>query len=315
MLFPVGAPMSTAPLFDAPGRGPSVSFELYPPRTPRGEETVRRTVAALAEAEPDFFSVTYGASGSTRATSRELIEVILATTSVTPLAHLTCVGASAEDLGGYVRSLLERGVRDFLALRGDPPAGQPDWRPHPEGLTRSAELVRLLRTLATEHHPDEQVSVSVATYPGGAYDATGQPVVLADDVAALVEKQAAGADFAITQLFYDARHYAELVRAARAAGVHIPIVPGIIPLTDPRRLRRMVELTDVPVPEDLLHALDEAPDAEAAYQLGMRASVDLVQAVLEAGAPGVHLYTFNSARAALDLLHHAGLRRMPAAPR
>src|SRR5699024_3817779 len=210
MLCPQGVAMSTAPLFDAPGRGPSVSFELYPPRTPRGEETVRRTVAALAEAEPDFFSVTYGASGSTRATSRELIEEILATTSVTPLAHLTCVGASAEDLGEYIGTLLERGVRDFLALRGDPPAGEPDWRPHPHGLTRSAELVRLLRTLATDRHPEERVSVSVATYPGGAYDAAGRATVLADDVAALVEKQAAGADFAITQLFYDAGHYAEL---------------------------------------------------------------------------------------------------------
>lgn len=307
--------MSTAPLLSVPGRGPSVSFELYPPRTPRGEETVRRTVAALAEAEPDFFSVTYGASGSTRATSRELIDEILASTDVTPLAHLTCVGASAEDLGEYVCSLLDRGVRDFLALRGDPPAGEQDWHPHPEGLTRAAELVRLLRRLAAEQHPDQQVSVSVATYPGGAYDATETPVVLADDVAALVEKQEAGADFAITQLFYDARHYTELVRVARAAGVHIPIVPGLIPLTDPNRLRRMVQLTDVPVPEDLLRTLDNAPDAEEAYRRGLRASVDLVHDILDAGAPGVHLYTFNSARAVLDLLHQADLRRMPVAPR
>lgn len=307
--------MSTAPLLSTPGRGPSVSFELYPPRTPRGQETVRRTVAALAEADPDFFSVTYGASGSTRTTSRQLIEEILASTDVTPLAHLTCVGASAEDLGEYVSSLLDRGVRDFLALRGDPPAGEQDWHPHPDGLTRSAELVRLLRRLAAEQYPDHQVSVSVATYPGGAYDAAGAPVVHADDVAALLEKQAAGADFAISQLFYDARHYAELVRAARAAGVHIPIVPGIIPLTDPNRLRRMVELTDVPVPEKLLRTLDDAPDAEEAYRRGLRASVDLVHAVLEAGAPGVHLYTFNSARAVLDLLYQSDLRRMPVAPR
>src|SRR5699024_5950935 len=133
----------------------SVSFELYPPRTPRGEETVRRTVAALAEAEPDFFSVTYGASGSTRATSRELIEEILATTSVTPLAHLTCVGDSGEDLGEYIGTLLDRCVRYFLALRGDPPAGQPYLLPHLHGLTRSAELVRLLRTLAADRHPGD----------------------------------------------------------------------------------------------------------------------------------------------------------------
>src|SRR5699024_8003493 len=114
-------PMSTAPLYHQPGHGPRISFELYPPRTPRGGETLRRTVAELAALEPDFFSVTYGASGKTRETSREVIDLILAETDTTPLAHLTCVGASAEDLGEYVGSLLDRGVRDFLALRGDPP--------------------------------------------------------------------------------------------------------------------------------------------------------------------------------------------------
>lgn len=306
--------MSTAPLYHQPGHGPRISFELYPPRTPRGGETLRRTVAELAALEPDFFSVTYGASGKTRETSREVIDLILAETDTTPLAHLTCVGASAEDLGQYVGSLLDRGVRDFLALRGDPPEGEPDWQPHPQGLTRSSQLVHLLRDKAARHVGEEPVSISVATYPGGDYDGAGRPQIRDDDIAALLEKQAAGADFGITQLFYDAEHYSQFVRAARAAGVHIPIVPGLLPLTSPRRLRRMVELTGVPVPPELLAHLESAPDAEETYRRGLHASVELLQAVLEAGAPGVHLYTFNSARAVVDLLHAADLRRMPVAP-
>ncbi|UFU03272.1 methylenetetrahydrofolate reductase [Ruania suaedae] len=302
--------MTTATLYRTPRPGPCISFELYPPRTPRGEETIGRTIGALADLAPDYFSITYGASGSTRATSRELICRVRDETRITPLAHLTCVGASAEDLDGYVATLLQAGVRDFLALRGDAPAGEPDWRPHPEGLTRASELVALLRQTARDHLGEEgdAVSISVATYPGGAYDAQGRPRIEDDDVAALLEKQAAGADFAITQLFYDAGHYAELVRAARAAGVRIPIVPGLIPLTDPRRLRRMVELTGVPVPPALLEELDSAPDKEEAYRRGLAASVRLVHEVLETGAPGIHFYTFNSSRAVLDLLRESGLR-------
>lgn len=134
-----------------PSPGPVRLVRALSTAHPKGEQTLTRTVGALAEIQPDYFSVTYGASGSTRNTSRDLIGRILSGTPVTPLAHLTCVGASEEDLSEYVSSLLEAGVRDFLALRGDPPAGQPDWRPHPDGLTRASQLVHLLRRLATEH--------------------------------------------------------------------------------------------------------------------------------------------------------------------
>lgn len=308
--------MSTAVLFDAPVR-PTVSFELYPPRTPKGEASLARTVDALAGAQPDFFSITYGASGSTRQTSRDLIRRILRETEVTPIAHLTCVGASEEDLAEVVSGLLDEGVRDFLALRGDPPEGHADWNPHPNGLSRASQLVTLLRRLESERYAAHEradrppLSISVAAYPGGEFDASGAPVVDDNDVAALLEKQHAGADFAITQLFFDTGNYSELVRRAREAGVHIPILPGIIPLTDPARLKRVSGLTGVPVPSALLDLLEGAADPAEAYERGLRASVDLVNEVLAAGAPGVHLYTFNTSRAALDLLSGAGLRHVP----
>ena len=312
--------MSTASLFRVPLDRPTISFELYPPRSQKGERTLRRAIAELAAAEPDFFSITYGAAGSTRETSRELIRRILQETEVTPIAHLTCVGASETELRGVINDLLDEGVRDFLALRGDPPAGQPDWQPHPHGFTRASQLVRLLRSIEAERFGTgtpgsdhgSPLSISVATYPGGARDAGGNAVVDPRDVASLVDKQEAGADFAITQIFYDAAHYAALLEAARAAGVNLPILPGVIPMTDARRLRRLHELTGMEPPAELLAVLESAASPQQAYRLGLQATRDLLEDTLAAGAPGLHVYTFNSSAPALDLLYGAGLRPVPA---
>lgn len=305
--------MSTASLFSVPAVSPTVSFELYPPRTPRGAETLPATVARLAAVQPEFFSVTYGASGRTAETSGALLAHILEHTSVAPIAHLTCVGASEDHLDEVVTGLIRIGVRDFLALRGDPPDGEPDWRPHPAGYTTASELVALLRRveareLAGSEDTASPLSIAVAAYPGGSYDEAGRPLIEPHTIQALRAKQDAGADYAITQVFYEPASYAAFVQAARDAGIHIPIVPGIIPLTDPRRLRRLESLTGVPVPQSLLDHLDSATDAEERYARGLAAGAALVQGVLEAGAPGLHVYTFNSAGPSLDLLAAAGIR-------
>lgn len=309
--------MSTASLFTVPSTGPTIAFELYPPRTPKGEASLPATIAALAAIEPDAFSVTYGAGGRTRDTSGALLAHILEHTDVTPIAHLTCVGAAEDHLDEFVTGLIRIGVRDFLALRGDPPEGQPDWRPHPEGYTTASELVRLLRRveareLAGTADTASPLSIAVAAYPGGSYDESGDPKVDPSTIAALRAKQDAGSDYAITQVFFDPNSYTAFVTAAREAGVHIPIVPGIIPLTDPRRLRRLETLTGVPVPASLLAHLEDASTPEERYQRGLAASVDLVHGVLAAGAPGLHVYTFNMAKPALDVLTAAGLRPIPA---
>lgn len=313
-------PVSTASLFSAPPPTPRISFELYPPRTPKGERDLPATVAALAAARPDFFSVTYGASGRTRDGSGALLAHIIENTDVAAIAHLTCVGASERDLDEVVADLLAIGVRDFLALRGDPPDGEPDWRPHPDGFTTASQLVELLRRVERRTFGNldgdaaSPLSIAVATYPGGTYDDDGRPIVDETAVAALLAKQDAGADYAITQVFFDAESYRVFVAAVRDAGVHLPILPGIIPLTDPRRLRRLEALTGVPVPGALLAALDAIEDPERRYREGLAASVDLVRGVLDAGAPGLHVYTYNSARPALDLLAEAGLATASRAP-
>lgn len=295
---------------------PTVSFELYPPRNPNAAPKLWATVQALAEVRPDFVSVTYGASGSTRTTTRTLVRRLLRETSLTPIAHLTCVGTSRQELADTVEEFLDEGVRAFLALRGDPPADG-SWQAHPEGLPTAGALVGLLREIEARRcasSPAQAVratvrplSVAVAAFPRGN---AGAGSTREQDIAALLAKQAAGADFAITQLFYDAPSYLELVDLARQAGVTIPIVPGIIPMTDPARLRRVQQLTGVEVPEHVLSRLDAFdPETETAdrHRAGTRLGIDLVNAVLDGGAPGVHLYTFNNAGPALDLLDGAGL--------
>lgn len=297
----------------APVDRPTVSFELYPPRNPDAAPKLWATIQQLESARPDFVSVTYGASGKTRQTTRALVRRLLRETSLNPIAHLTCVGTSKAETTTIVEEFLDEGVRSFLALRGDPPADAADWHPHPEGLHTASELVELLREIEGRRcavSPAQAVratvrplSVAVAAFPRGNH-ATGG--TRAQDVASLLAKQQAGADFAISQLFFDADSYLALVAEAREAGVTIPIIPGIIPTTDPARLLRVQDLTGVPVPRDLLDLLGTDDDAER-HRRGIRASVDLVNQVLDGGAPGVHVYTFNQHHAALDLLEGAHL--------
>jgi len=304
---------------------PTVSFELFPPRNPDAAPRLWETITQLGTARPDFVSVTYGASGRTRTTTRQLVRRLLRETSLNPIAHLTCVGASRDEVTTIIEEFLDEGVRSFLALRGDPPVDQTDWHPHPQGMQTAAELVELLREIEQRRcatSPAQKVratvrplSVAVAAFPRGN---AGTGSSREQDIAALLDKQRAGADFAITQVFYDAASYLELVAAAREAGVVIPIIPGIIPTTDPARLLRVEALTGVPVPRDLLALLASADDDAERHRRGIRASVDLVNGVLDGGAPGIHVYTFNTHHPALDLLEGAGLggggtpRRTPA---
>ncbi|WP_245862375.1 methylenetetrahydrofolate reductase [Georgenia soli] len=323
---------------------PTVSFELFPPRRPELDEIVWQRVLRMAAAGPDFFSVTYGASGSSRAASADLVRRLLAETHIPPIAHLTCVGATREELAQRVRDLLDSGVRDFLALRGDPPAGETEWRPVPGGLSRSSELVALIRQVEGEYlglrgaergtedddagvhgtgvhdgghgptpeppsvvarevgvEPADVVSVAVAAYPAG--ESHGREA----ELEALREKQEAGADFAITQVFFDPEAYGSLVAEARAVGIRIPILPGVIPMTDRGRLHRLSELTGVPVPATI-DALLATDDEHERLRRGIDATLALIDRVLAAGAPGLHLYTFNHDRPALDVLEHLRAR-------
>lgn len=302
-----------------------VSFEIYPPRTPAGMPALHETIRRLAEIDPAFISVTFGAGGSTRDRSLEVLTHILRTTSVPPLAHLTCVGSTYADATTLIREFLDAGITRFLALRGDPPTGVREEDVFLGDLESAAQLVQLIHRVQAERAPyteapvpgvpgavsvaaRERAEIAVAAFPNGH----PRSVRAADHIDALLSKQAAGATFAITQLFFHAADYLGFVERARAAGVVIPILPGVMPITSPSRLRRVLELTGEPVPNELAIALEVEPTAEGQREIGLAHAAGLVRAVLDGGAPGIHLYAFNNHETVLAVLREAGvLDRIP----
>lgn len=281
------------------GSEPLVSFEFFPPRSPAAALAFETELAQLLALSPDYVSVTYGSNGATRDGSRQVVTHMLAQ-HMPVLAHLTCVATPRQDVREVVRDLLELGVTDILALRGDPP--RDGWLPGDDDLRFASDLVVLVRDVAAELRVP--VGIAVAAYPGavaGTFD-------IGPDVAALRTKQRAGAHFAITQVFFDPGAYVNLVNRARAEDVSIPIVPGILPLTELSRVTRLSRLSGVPIPQHLIDELAAAPSPEEQYQIGLARTVDLARKVLDFGAPGLHIYTFNRARAARDLVNALALR-------
>lgn len=294
--------MSTAARVGASGLPPALSFEMFPPRTPEVAATVGARLSMLTGLRPDYISVTYGAAGSGPERSREMLATVLRHPHVPAVAHLTCTGQHREELTARIVGWLRAGVRNLLALRGDPPVGETDWRAAAGGLDSAAELVALIRAIEDDARrglgtdgapilaPGERLSVSVAAYPSPA----SRPREL--ELRLLADKQAAGADFAISQVFHDAAEYIGLLADARAAGITLPIMPGILPYADLRRLERLEVLSGVPTPAALAQRLD-IPDPDRRRKLGARITLELATAVLDGGAPGIHLYTFNELHA------------------
>ena len=301
-----------------------VSFEVYPPRSEAGFAALHETIRHLAAVDPRFISVTYGAGGSTGGRSLELLTHILRETHVEPLAHLTCVGSTYAGANALIREFLDAGITSFLAHRGDPPAGASEDDAFLGDLESAAQLVQLIDRVQAERAPYTEapfpgvpgavrveqrpkVDIAVAAFPNGhprSRHAT-------QDIDALLAKQAAGATLAITQLFFHADDYLGFVDRARAAGVTIPILPGIMPVTSPVRLRRVLELTGEPLPVDLSVALEVEPTPEGQRDVGIAHAAELSRRVLDGGAPGIHLYAFNSHDTVLAVLRDAGIVTAP----
>ena len=298
-----------------------ISFEIYPPRSDEGLPALYETIRELAAAHPQFISVTFGAGGSTRGRSLEVLTHILRATEVPPLAHLTCVGSSYAEANAIIREFLDAGITRFLALRGDPPAGASEDDVFLGDLETAAQLVQLIGRVQAERAPyaeelvpgvpgaarvgrRERVQVAVAAFPNG-HPRSRRP---GEDIDALLAKQAAGATTAITQLFFHADEYLGFVDRARRAGVTMPILPGIMPITSPGRLRRVLELTGDPRPAGLATALEGAGSPAAQRAVGIAHAAALAQEVRDGGAPGIHLYAFNNHETVLAVLREAGLR-------
>lgn len=296
----------------------TTSFEVMPPRNPQSAPKFWTTVKKLVDARPHFISVTYGAAGQDRRGARAVTEILARHVPTPPIAHLTCVGTSIEEITQIVTDYLESGVRTFLALRGDPPVNRANWNPADDALLRATDLIRLIREVDYKRVARssafalqgalQPIRIGVATFPTGNPEAG---TTAEDEVGRLVHKQVAGADFAISQFAWHAHDFTRFVDLARSAGVTIPIVPGILPPVDVRRMLRTQELTGVVASSDILDALANANSPEEAEQIGVSIAADLALELLDGGAPGVHLYTFNQADPALAVMarvakeHHA----------
>ncbi|HYG94826.1 MAG TPA: methylenetetrahydrofolate reductase [NAD(P)H] [Nocardioides sp.] len=270
----------------------SFSFEFFPPKDDAGEEQLWNAIRALEPYGPTFVSVTYGAGGSTRDKTVAITGRIARETSLVPIAHLTCVGHTRAELEGILDSYLAEGVYHVMALRGDPREGpRAEWTPTDGGLDYAVELVELVRSRG-------DFRVGVAAFPEGHPSAAS----LDHDADVLVAKARAGAEFAVTQMFFRASDYFGLVDRVRARGVHIPILPGIMPILNLSAIRRQGELIGTSVPDDIvarISAYDGDPAAVRAE--GIRLAAELCEELLDGGAPGLHFYTLNRSKATLEI--------------
>lgn len=271
----------------AAGKRPVFSFELFPPKTEAGMKKIERIVPELIDLGPDFFTVTYGAMGTTREKTLEIARSIKATHDIETACHLTCVGSSREELDRLLDSIHDSGIENIVALRGDPPVGESEFKAVEGGYEHAVDLVRHIRERA-----DNEFGIAVAGYPEKHVEA----VDFDTDLAFLKDKVDAGADIVVTQLFYDNAAFFRFEERARTLGIECPIVPGILPILSAQQIRRITSMCGTCIPTELQESLEAAgDDRDATVEIGVSQAVNQVRELLEHGVPGIHFYVLNAA--------------------
>jgi methylenetetrahydrofolate reductase (NADPH) len=283
-------------------REPLFSFEFFPPKTEKGEAAMRESLRELVPLKPSFVSVTYGAGGSTREKTRRIVKSIQDEHCLDVVAHITCYGHTYDDIRRLLAEYREAGISNFLALRGDPPREEANWRLTDNGPQHAIELVKMCKEMG-------DVSVGVAAFP----DKHPEAPDLQTDLKFLKEKVEAGADFVITQLFFDNDRYFHLVHHAREEGVSVPIIPGIMPITKVGQIEKFLELSACSIPKKLVAHLEEhGHDEQRVQEIGLAYCASQCVDLLRRGAPGIHFYTLNQSRACHTVyaaLHAMGMWR------
>ncbi len=270
---------------------PVFSFEFFPPKTEAGREALVRTIDELKPLSPGYVSVTYGAMGSNRGQVIEIVSEIKNRIGIEAMAHLTCVGHTREELASVLDELAGVGIENVLALRGDPPPGT-DFQATRGGFAHASDLTALIRDRGG-------FCIGGAAYPEVHPDAPDA----AADLRNLQTKVAAGSDFLVTQLFFDNRDYFSFLERAREAGIGVPVLPGIMPVTNLGQVKRFTEMCGAALPADLLAALEAAGDDEAAVlEIGVTHALQQCRDLLSAGAPGIHFYTLNKSASTREIL-------------
>jgi methylenetetrahydrofolate reductase (NADPH) len=277
----------------ASNSGPTFSFEFFPPKTPEGEQNLYTTLAALKALEPSFVSVTYGAGGSTRALTVEIVKRIKNEFGIEAMAHFTCVGHTREELHGVLDEIRDAGIENVIALRGDPPRGETEFKPAPGGLSHGSELAALIAE-------SYDFCIAGACYPETHPDAPD----FETDLRNLHYKVAAGACFLITQLFFDNDDYFRFVDRARESGIEVPIIPGIMPINNFEQIKRFTNMCGATIPAALHEQLEQrhAEDPDTVAELGIAYAAMQCADLLARGAPGIHFYTLNKSSATRAIL-------------
>lgn len=282
---------------------PTLSFELFPPKTGKGHDNLRGTIENLRALGPDFFSCTYGAGGSSRGQTLDIVEMIEKQYGTTAMAHLTCVLHTRAEIQNIVADIKARGVRNILALRGDPPQDQPDWQPGADNFHYSSELVAAIRAGFSD-----DFSIGVAGFPEGHLLCPDRE----RDADYLKMKTDAGADFVITQLFFDNQDYFDYVGRLRERGVTVPVLPGILPVTSYDALLRFTTLCGAAVPGEVKSIFEPLrEDPKATLEAGINFCVRQCRELIANGAPGLHFYTLNKLQPVKDILTRLALRKKP----
>jgi methylenetetrahydrofolate reductase (NADPH) len=271
---------------------PVISFEFFPPKTDQGMTSLFRTVNSLKALQPGFVSVTYGAMGSTRDKTLDLVRRMKHDVGLEAMSHLSCIGASKDDITSTLETLRAYAIDNVLALGGDPPQEQAGFVQPPDGFRHANELAAYIKRLS-------HFCIGGACYPEGHIDAPSRE----SDLFYCRKKVEDGVDFLITQLFFDNQDYFDFVARARDAGIHVPIVPGIMPITNFTQIKRFTQISGSKIPVQLEHDLSPIEDdLERVEAYGIMYAIKQCRELLEAGAPGIHFYTLNKSKAVQHIL-------------